>query len=459
MAPTSPSTPLSDPGSTATAGPSFPKELLWALGEFQGDPDWGARLALLVARGWQNLPNHQLTEVEKGVLRTQFLEDTLKGLDQQRSKLLLDLDRRRLLGPLPATEPAATLKSVSDLDDQLLAAQGGVAANDPPGSLPLRAVWPRDRDNLPWGVNDGPGLAAQASASYAITGTVRLVGVYLSVTASLYSRLEQRVLDTWEGRFAPDEAADRMAEAADHLREALLGRPWSGLILTGKTPGIRVKVADRWHPLPWSSDELLPGPLTLVVSQPGKPDASRTVDLPVDGRLPLTWDEASGPVDKIVLKTEPPGVALYLDSQYIGPSPQTVDRPRATTRVRAQAPGWETAAWEIGPDTPSPSLKVLVAPHGPPAVQATKDNFYFTLALFSVSLTTTAFVGAWATEQLQLADAYYTVGNQAGVDTAYSRYELVTGGYVAGVVLTSGIFVWMMVQLGDYLAATQATLP
>jgi len=36
---------------------------------------------------------------------------------------------------------------------------------------------------------------------------------------------------------------------------------------------------------------------------------------------------------------------------------------------------------------------------------------------------------------------------------------LVHGAYVGSVVLTTGLFVWMMFQLGDYLGAAQANLP
>jgi len=417
-------------------------------------------LPLLLIHSWGPVTDHALTGPEKAQLRQRSVDAALTLLEQQAAGLTLALDKKRLQGPLPSTEPDGTQKALDALASQEDDLRAGRASNlDAPTTLPFRRVWAKDKDSLPWPRTDGPTLAAQTAAWFAVTGSFRLVAGYLSVHVELYSALEGRVLSVWDGRFAPDEASDRMTEAADSFREILLGRPWAGLSVEGGTSDTRVKVAGVWHPLPWSSDDLQPGSLEVVISQPGLPDSQQSITLPTNGRVSLPWGPATTSPDKIVLETEPPGVSLYLDSQYLGPSPQTVPRPRTTARVRAQAPGWQTAAWEIGPKTASPSRYVLQAPRALPSVQDTKDRFYFSLAAFSASLTATSFLGAWSTEQLELADAYYTAGSASGLNTAYTRYQWVTGAYAAGVVLTSGIFVWMMFELGDYLAAAQASLP
>jgi len=299
----------------------------------------------------------------------------------------------------------------------------------------------------------------KSKALYVVTGSVRSVGGYLSVSIDLYSAVEKRVLSTWEGRFAPEEAPGEMARASDQFRTVLLGRPWAGLSVTSAVGGTQVWVGDQWHNLPWSNDDLVPGPLALKVRQPGRPEEVKTLELSPGAHLVLALADPAPSLDPIVLETDPPGAALYLDSRYLGPSPQTVDRPLTTTRVRAQSPGWATTAWEIGPQTVSPSHKTLEVPRPSPSVSDTKDRFYLSLAAFSFSLTTAAFTGAWQDEQVKLTNAYAASGAITGYTLARDRYVLVTAGYAASVVLTSGVFVWMMFELGDYLGAAQASLP
>lgn len=436
-----------------------PKELTWALGEFDGAGDWRSRLPLLLVHGWDALPDHKLSDAERSLLKSRFIEAAARTLDQQAAKLQLDLDRKRL-GTLPAGEPEASRKALA----ALTAKADVLRQSDPPGSeaptrLAFKPLWPTGRDKLPWAVTDAAALARQSQAVYTVTGSFRTVGGYLAATVTLTSSWERRVLAQWQGQFAPDEAPERMAEASDRLREALLGRAWAGLAITAPVPGTRVRVAGAWHLLPWSTDDLEPGPLDVVVQEPGHPEVLQTVALTSGERVPLPWEPGLTVRTSLVLETDPPGALLYLDSRYLGPSPQTVDRPLATSRVRAQAEGWETAAWEVGPQTPSPSRFTLRQPRPVVSVPAAKDAFYLSLAAFSASLTATAFAGAWQSEQVQLVNAYALAGSQSGYDTALVRYHAVSVGYGLSIALTSGLFVWMMVELGDYLGVAQASLP
>ncbi len=461
--PTAPTTPA---GSSPAATPSdvstspFPQELKWALAEFQGEGDWTSRLPRLLIRGWDELPEHQLTEAETAVLRAKEKDDALRSLDQQETTLKVALDKKRLLGPLASTEPAATEKSLADLESKAARIRDGKEASDPPPvTLPLRSAWAKGQENRPWFAVDSHDLITKSGSVYAVTGAVRSVGGYLDVSVELYSNWEKRVLSDWTGHFAPEEAAEKMAEVSDQFHEFLLGRSWAGLSVTSTVSGTTVKVDNAWHQLPWWTDDLEPGTFELTVQKPGRPKEKLEVTLEGGHMTPLNLTEGSVSADKLVLETDPPGVSLFLDSQYLGPSPQTIDRPFTIARVRAQGKGWATLTWEVGPKTPSPSQRTLSPPAPLPSIPDAKDKFYFSLALFSFSLTSSAFLGAWTTEQVLLTNSYALSGSQTGYDSAYSRYQLVHGAYVGSVVLTTGLFVWMMFQLGDYLGAAQANLP
>jgi hypothetical protein len=443
---------------------SLPKELSWAVGTFAGEGDWAGRLPQLLVRTWDKLGDHQVTEAETAALKQKFLDDTLRAYDQQESQARLALDLKRLAGTLPSTEPAATEKILADLDTKRAQARTGTVPGTLAPVLPLKPLWAPGRTGQAWTAVDRRDLATQSSALYLVTGTVRSLGPYLAAEIQLFSTVENRVLASWDDHFAPDEAAAKMAEASASFRRALLGRPWAALDVPASVPGTRIRVGAQWHDLPWSADDLTPGPLAVDLLVPGRSPVSETLGLQDGTRTVFTLPAADGPADRLVLETDPPGASVFLDSQYLGPSPQTVDRPLATSRVRAQAPGRATLTWEVGPATASPSRGTLTPPRDLPDVDRAKDRFYWTLAAFSASLTTSAFVGAWFDEQVKLTNAYvpFTATSPAAYDNyqaAASRTQAVRAGYAGSVVLTCGVFVWMMFALGDYLGAAQASLP
>lgn len=445
--------------SGALGAQSAPKDLPWAVVTLVGEGEWTLRVPQLLVRGWDRLPPHRLTEDEKTALRLKARTEALRSVDQQVSRLRLDLDRKRLVGSLPSSEPAATEKSLAEAATRRQAIEAGeFEGANPPASLPLRAVWGPGRDNLPWPSGTRPELLLRTQAAYLVSGSVRAFGEFLSVRLELYSAWEGRVLVQWEGQFASDEAPQRVADAADAFRSALLGRPWAGLAVSSPLTGAKIRFQGVWHSLPWASDELEAGTYELAVQSPGRVDELRTVVLEPETRTKLELT-VSEPAHPLVIDTVPSGVPLYLDSRYLGLSPQSVDRPLSTSRVRAQDPAWKTSAWEIGPDTVSPSVRILVPPTEPPSVLRAKDRFYTSLAAFSFSLTSSAFLGAWSEEQVRLTNAYAAAGAVTGYQLGKSRYEWVTAGYSASVVLTSVVFVWMMFELGDYLGAAQSSLP
>jgi hypothetical protein len=449
----------------AVGAQTLPKELTWAVGTFAGDGEWTNRLPQLLVRSWDRLATHRLTDTEVSAIEKKFLDDTLRGYDQQESQALLALDLKKLAGTLPSTEPAATEKTLADLATKRRNAGSGTLVNgQPPASLPLKPLWAPNRTGQSWTSVDRRELASQSQGLYLVTGSVRVLGPSLAVEIQLSSTIENRVLVSWEDHFAPDEAAAKMGEASAALRQTLLGRPWAGLDVRPAVPGSRIRVSGTWHDLPWTADDLDPGTLDIELLVPGRPASTQTVTLETNQRTVFTPAAVDETPDRLVLETDPPGASLFLDSQYLGPSPQTVDRPLATTRVRAQAPGMAALTWEVGPATASPSRGTLVAPRALPDVEAAKDKFYWTLAAFSFSLTSSAFVGAWFDEQVKLTNAYvpYTASSQTAWDNyqkAADRTQAVRVAYAGSIVLTSGVFVWMMFALGDYLGAAQASLP
>ncbi len=96
------------------------------------------------------------------------------------------------------------------------------------------------------------------------------------------------------------------------------------------------------------TDDLQPGAVEVVVQSPGRPKETLNLSLEEGHRTLVKLPAAAPPAstERLVWRLDPTGASLYLDSQYLGPSPQTIDRPLATTRVRAQARG--TSHHDVG---------------------------------------------------------------------------------------------------------------
>lgn len=392
-----PATTAAQPATTATA-----VQAGWAVGRLAGTSSWADRLPLMVARAWGTPATHTLSDEEKSALKQTALDQALATALKAASAAKLALARKQLAGTATEADRTSTQKTVADAEAKAADAQAGRTTGvDAPATMTL--AFRASGDGFPWPVGQGKPAWTKANAVWYLGGRIDEVGPALSVKFQLENAWLGAVVATWEATFDPSEADRQMAAAAAALLPTL----------TGASPNQPVAPAE------------VPAPAT----------------------------------DTLVLETDPPGVPLYLDSRYLGPSPQMVPRPGATTRVRGEPADGASQSWEIGPSSPSTVTHTMLPKTEVPDVPAFKDRFYWILAGFSASLTSTAFASAWSAEQVKLTNAYADAGDTAGYHTAHDRYLAVTALYGTGVVLTSALFVWMMVELGDYLTAAQASLP
>ena len=160
----------------------------------------------------------------------------MTALRRQASQMRLDLDKKKIVGPLPAGEPATTEKALADLDVKIAQTQAGNGVAVPPDTMNLRAVWPAGRDQRPWPATDGPALAAQAKTFLAVaghrTGHRRLAR---GLDRAVQFHREPRARHLAGAGSRPTKRRSFMAEASDAWREGLLGRPWAGLKLKPRT--------------------------------------------------------------------------------------------------------------------------------------------------------------------------------------------------------------------------------
>ena len=453
------------------SGGGMPTEWPWAYGILNevkppgGGPSeaspWASSLPQLLVRDWAFLSGHVVTDAEQAQWKKISTERQSLELQKQRDQKAWELSRLQVMPEPPAAELKTARDALARLEKEVERAMSASSSSAPlPERLVLKQKSPAGSEGLPSQASTADALAASTGAWYLVTGTLKVISGYLTVQYTLTSTLEERVLDTWSGTFAPEEAPEKMHEASQRFLDDLLGGPWAGLDLASDLPGTEVNLgAEGWKPVPWRGEFLVPGIRELDVHRPGFPSEKIRVDLVAGETAHIVLPVPPTSPDLITVVTTPPGAEVRLDSRWIGLTPITVPRPLDTSRLKMGLDGFAPEVVEVGPGTPSIVEKVLTLPQPDVDLVASRDRFYQASAVFSFSLTATLFARALADQQLRQATASASGDDANKYTSAVSAFQALWYGSQGGLALTTGVFVWMMMTLSDYLSDAQTTLP
>jgi len=442
-----------------------PTQWTWAYAEFQVDPTgpadspWRITLPQLLVKGWEQPEKHVLTEPEKTAWRGKNLARQRLEIQKQLDQKALDRSRL-LLGPkVKPAEVTAAEKAIADL-----AAQFEALDKATPQSLPESLVLSRKdapgHEGFPSTKTSPQALELESGAYYLLTGKVKIVAGYLSVSVFLTSTLERKVLASWSSTFAPDEAPEQMVLARRTLQEVFLGRPWATLELTSTTEGTSVEVGNYGtETLPWRGETLSPGPLTLKIHRPGLATEVMPVDLLPAQVTRLHLQVPEGEVQTLLLTSEPSEASGTIDSRLLGLTPLRIPRPLSTARITVKLEGFAPTVLELGPKS-APEIDVVLQAQTPsPDVTGARDLYYQLALATTFSMAGAMFLREGADQAYKLALAYANGKSLDNFEAAKLQYEFTWYVSQATLALTTGVFVWMMLSLGDYLNAAQTPIP
>jgi hypothetical protein len=414
---------------------------------------------------WVGVDERPLSGQELHFLQDEALKKARLSLDTTLTQYRLQVAQAHLTGTLPPA--SSTLDSWKSEDQTWYYFHDHRDQIPLPDPIPLKLVAPSDGSLVSVSdVTDPAALAVQLNVDLLFWGKLSTQGRVWSLKLGLWSRLENRNLKEWRDRFSPDEIKQRMEKAHEAFEEVFLGRPWAGIRLSGEPSSIIFRT-ERTDPdevskmvlsgTPLVLDDLLPGPLTVHAEAPGFASQTQTYNLQpgvtAHETIKLVSDERKGPL----IDSLPPGANVWIDSQWIGVTPVRVMAPVTRESLRVELAGHEPLVTDLEPGARDRTF-LLTPPVPKPNVQAAKDRFYFSLAVFSFSLTTTIFAHAlsdqWTALTNQYAAAY--LGNPTpqiyqNYTDAYHWQQGFQYTSYAGLALTTGVFVWMMMELSTYL--------
>jgi len=177
-----------------------------------------------------------------------------------------------------------------------------------------------------------------------------------------------------------------------------------------------------------------------------------------DGKVTtLNLEAPADQVQTLDIETQPEGAGLWLDSRWLGVSPLTISRPLSLSRLKVKLDGFETSCWNSAP-LPARIDWTLGLPTTPPdsGAAATGSIWRSRRSRFADG---TILTKDFSDQQVRLVTAYSAGTSVDNYNAAVDRFWLLWYGSQAGLALTTGVFVWMMFTLGDYLTAAQTPLP
>ena len=445
--------------------PVVPTQWSWAYAELQVDPTgpadspWRINLPQLLVKGWEQPEKHTLSEAEKTAWRARVMVRQRLEIQKQLSQKALDRSSLLLSPQLKPAEVSAADKALADL-----AAQDQALDKALPIKLPESLVLHRQdspgHEGFPSPKVTPQALEQESGAFYLVTGKLKIVAGYLTVSMILTSTLEHRVLASWSSTFAPDEAPDQMVLARRTLQQAFLGRPWASLELTSSTEGTSVEVGSYGNKtLPWRGETLSPGPLELKIHRPGVATQAMPIELIEAQVSSFHLEVPVGEVQTLLLTSQPTEALVTLDSRQLGFTPIRIPRPLSTARLMIKLEGFAPSALELGPKS-APEIDVVLQAQTPaPDVTAARDQYYQLALASTFSMAGAMFLREGADQAYKLAIAYANGNSLANFEAAKVQYEVSWYAAQATLALTTGVVVWMIWKLGDYLNAAQTPIP
>jgi hypothetical protein len=421
-------------------------------------------IPLLIRDGLSGLPTHSFSDDSRRSVAASVIRAELRGVSQTLAQLRKDRDEAFFTpgtGTLAADSAAQRLKT--SLDRQAFLLSLDPAAVDVAAEKPVVIRGGKGAGDL----LDTPRWSPQAFAAdqgvdLLIGGSAAEVQGYIVLDLWAWDAVRQEYV--WHFRDAARREgmyAD-LGEASDGLTGIVLGRPWASVTIVPDPPGSTTTVDGKFVGAGRiASVPLLPGTRELSFSAPGYTDKSVTLELAPEEKRTVTVTLEREGRPTVAVASQPPGADVYADSLWMGKTPLLLDVPPVRERLELVSPGFYGTSLSVGPGAP-PSISITLLPDTGSREDAQKkarDAFYTSFGFFVVSLPFPFFFYSFtldeATEILRLQAS---VGNTlAAQQSAYITGNIWYYSYLAGTGISASLFVWMVINLVNYVTAATRT--
>jgi len=295
--------------------------------------------------------------------------------------------------------------------------------------------------------------AKAAGVDFLVSGTVAIMeSGYAAVILRGYDVALDREVINMKSHCAVDDPEPVAREMADRLERLCAGRDFTRIDVLPNPADAELFVNGR----SFSGSSRVayvyePGLVHISANAPGYESGSTEVIVGLGERRSVELELESKITGSVALTTDPANASVNLDSVPLGTSPQTIglDGSRKVLSVSAEGRESETV---VLPASGESNLNIELKPSdgiGPAGrISAAKDDFYWSLGWFAVSVPIT-------TLTLGIYNGYDEAYQRSGSPSlAYSRWNASRALAVA-CTLSATTAVFMVIRLVKYLKTTR----
>ncbi|HOX49543.1 MAG TPA: hypothetical protein PLG14_10195 [Spirochaetales bacterium] len=316
-------------------------------------------------------------------------------------------------------------------------AQAEGAAPPASGSMPQAGTGPRT--TLLWEGNAGGGLFPATESdpssllrdkgvSLLVRGQARAFGSYLALDMECFDLALGRPILAFRAYADPADPGSLARDIAARVERAVAGRDFARVELKAR-PASALVLADGG--LLGTGDGVLyrfePGILELAAAAPGRLPESLSLPLGLGDRKTASFDLKRASTGLVLVETDPPGAAVFLDGLPAGKAPARLELEGRRAVASASAPGRESVSVVLQAEGESVARIELPPDDGlGPAgrIDLAQRRFYKALGWFVLSLPATTLGYGIQGSYREAAARGYDPGMVSAYETSYYAFEI-----------------------------------
>jgi hypothetical protein len=455
--PATPSVPdLSIPNDTATAW-TLGFSVFTATGVGAQSAYLASSIPLLLRDQVSGIVTHTLTDAERDAARAALLGRARTAADLAVTAVRREHDALLFAGATPTDAQRA---AAADRLSAALARRDFLAALD----LSRIEVAAEKPVRMAQGTGDGKLLAeprvpqavycARNGLDLLVGGSIREVQGYVIVDTWVYEAAGDRIIVSQREAAQREDLYGDLADMAVLLTGAIVGRPWT-VVAFAPTPPQSSLAVDGTLVSSGSAPALylVPGDRTITIAAPGYTPVTRTVTLAPGTTTRVDDTLAMAEPGSIALSSYPPGATLHLDSLWAGETPLVIPSPAQRSRGVLELDGYYPATTSLGPGSAAALTVILKPDEGPrdDLQKKARDRFYRSFGWFAASLPLPLFSYALVFDYYGRQQQFLARGLLDGAASSLQASQAFLVGYYGGVALSTGLFIWMVTRIVEYV--------
>jgi hypothetical protein len=296
------------------------------------------------------------------------------------------------------------------------------------------------------------GFARRENLDLLVWGEIEEVQEYVFVKLHVFNTLLKKEVYQYETAGSIVDIQDSLGEAVYGIATQALGREWTSLTVIPEPPESFVIVNGNFMGTGKVSMKFLkPGMTTVKVTAPGYLDEQRSLFLHAREKNSENFNLLPMKTTLVSVFTDPQGADVYLDSQWFGKTPLTLDLIPPEQRLLIKKEGFRDVSLRLDDEAPA-SLNFTLRKQILDEVvwqERKRDAFYTTLGMFAISLPLPIFLYGYAVDSAIAANR--AVPGSDDFAEHFRRMEITYGAYFATLFVSVTLFVRMFVTLAEYI--------